>query len=53
MILVGIILSSGMAACAVKIWLTKRKERETDVLDSNIYLVITHSLKLSDVLMNV
>jgi len=25
-----------MAACAVKIWLTKRKERETDVLDSSI-----------------
>jgi len=25
-----------MYACAVKIWLTKRKERETDVLDSNI-----------------
>jgi len=36
MILVGIILFSGMAACGVKIWLTKRKERETDVLDSNI-----------------
>jgi len=25
-----------MTACAVKIWLSKRKERETDVLDSNI-----------------
>ncbi len=36
MILVGIILFSGMTACAVKIWLNKRKERETDVLDSNI-----------------
>jgi len=36
MILVGMILFSGMAACAVKIWLNKRKERETDVLDSNI-----------------
>jgi len=36
MMLVGIILFSGMAACTVKIWLTKRKERETDVLDSNI-----------------
>ena len=36
MILVGIILFSGMAACELKIWLTKRKERETDVLDSNI-----------------
>jgi len=36
MILVGIILSPGTTARAVKIWLTKRKERETDVLDSNI-----------------
>ena len=36
MILVGIILFSGMAAAGVKIWLNKRKERETDVLDSNI-----------------
>ena len=36
MILVGLILFSGMAAGGVKIWLTKRKERETDVLDSNI-----------------
>ena len=36
MILVGMILFSGMTACAVKIWLSKRKERETDVADSNI-----------------
>ena len=36
MILVGLILFSGMTACAVKIWLSKRKERETNVLDSNI-----------------
>ena len=36
MILVGIILFSGMTACAVKIWLNKRKEKQTDMLDSNI-----------------
>ena len=36
MILVGLILFSGMAAAAVKIWLNKRKEKETDMLDSNI-----------------
>jgi len=36
MILVGIILFSGMTAGGVKIWLNKRKERETNMLDSNI-----------------
>jgi len=36
MILVGIILFSGMAAAGVKIWLNKRKEKESDILDSNI-----------------
>jgi len=36
MILVGIILFSGMAAAGVKIWLNKRKEKESNVLDSNI-----------------
>ena len=36
MILVGIILFSGMAVAGVKIWLNKRKEKESDVLDSNI-----------------
>ena len=36
MILVGIILFSGMAAAGVKIWLNKRKEKESDVHDSNI-----------------
>ena len=36
MILVGLILFSGMAAGGVKIWLNKRKEKEKDVLDSNI-----------------
>ena len=36
MVLVGLILCSGLAAGGVKIWLTKRKERETDVLASNI-----------------
>ena len=36
MVLVGLILFSGMAACGVKIWLNKRKEKETDMLDSNI-----------------
>ena len=36
MIIVGLILFSGMAAAGVKIWLNKRKEKETDMLDSNI-----------------
>ena len=36
MILVGLILFSGMTAGGIKIWLNKRKEKETDVLDSNI-----------------
>ena len=36
MILVGIILFSGMTAAGVKIWLNKRKEKESDVVDSNI-----------------
>ena len=36
MVLVGLILFSGMAAAGVKIWLNKRKEKETDMLDSNI-----------------
>ena len=36
MILVGLILFSGMTAGGVKIWLNKRKENESDVLDSNI-----------------
>ena len=36
MILVGIILFSGMGAAGVKIWLNKRKEKESDMLDSNI-----------------
>jgi len=36
MILVGIILFSGMAAAGVKIWLNKHKEKESNVLDSNI-----------------
>jgi len=36
MILVGIILFSGMAAAGVKIWLNKRKEKESNVSDSNI-----------------
>jgi hypothetical protein len=36
MVLVGIILFSGMAAAGVKIWLNKRKEKESDVRDSNI-----------------
>ena len=36
MVLVGLILFSGMAAAGIKIWLNKRKEKETDVLDSNI-----------------
>ena len=36
MILVGIILFSGMAAAGVKIWLNKRKEKESNVSGSNI-----------------
>jgi len=36
MVLVGLILFSGLTAGVVKIWLNKRKEKETDVLDSNI-----------------
>ena len=36
MILVGLILFSGMTAGGVKIWLNKRKEKETDMVDSNI-----------------
>ena len=36
MILVGIILFSGMAAAGVKIWLNKRKEKENEMLGSNI-----------------
>ncbi len=36
MILVGLILFSGMAACGVKIWLNKRKDEQADVVDSNI-----------------
>ena len=36
MILVGLILFSGMAACGVKIWLNKRKDEKADMVDSNI-----------------
>ena len=36
MILVGIILFSTMAVAGIKIWINKRKEKETDMLDSNI-----------------
>ena len=36
MVLVGLILFSGMAAGGVKIWLNNRKEKETDMLDSDI-----------------
>ena len=36
MILVGIILFSGMTAAGVKIWLNNRKEKESNMLDSNI-----------------
>ena len=35
MILVGLILFSGMAAGGLKIWPNKRKEKETDMFDSN------------------
>ena len=38
MILVGLILFSGMAAGGVKIWLNKRKEKETDMLLSLIHI---------------
>jgi len=53
MILVGLILFSGMAAGGVKIWLNKRKEKETGMLDSNIYSLTTYSLKLSGIQVNV
>ena len=36
MILVGLILFSGMIAGGVKICLNKRKDKQTDVVDSNI-----------------
>ena len=36
MILVGLILFSGMAAGGVKIWLNKRKDKQENVVDSNI-----------------
>ena len=36
MVLVGLNLFSGMTAAGIKIWLNKRKEKETDMLDSNI-----------------
>ena len=36
MILVGIILFSGMIAGGVKIWLVKRKEKESDVSDQDV-----------------
>ncbi len=36
MIIVGVILFSGMAAAGVKIWFNKRKEKENNMLDSNI-----------------
>ena len=36
MVLVGLILFSGMTAAGIKIWLNKRKEKETDMLGSNI-----------------
>jgi len=36
MVLVGLILYTGMAAGGVKIWLNKRKEKATNMLDSNI-----------------
>ena len=36
MVLVGLILFSGMAAAGVKIWLNKRKEKESGMLDSNV-----------------
>ena len=36
MILVGLILFSGMIAGGVKIWLNKRKDKQANVVDSNI-----------------
>ena len=36
MILVGLILFSGMIAGGVKIWLNKRKDKQENVVDSNI-----------------
>ena len=36
MILVGLILFSGMTACGVKIWLNKRKDEQSGIVDSNI-----------------
>ena len=35
MVLVGIILFSGMIAGSVKLWLNKRKQQESDNLDSD------------------
>ena len=35
MVLVGIILFSGMIAASVKLWLNKRKQQESDYLDSD------------------
>ena len=36
MILVGLILFSGMIAGGVKIWLNKLKDKQANVVDSNI-----------------
>ena len=36
MILEGLILFSGMIAGGVKIWLNKRKDKQANVVDSNI-----------------
>ena len=36
MILVGIILFSGMIAGGVKIWLVKRKDKETSLSDQDV-----------------
>ena len=36
MILVGLILFSGMIAGGVKIWLNKSKDKQENVVDSNI-----------------
>ena len=35
MILVGLILFSGMIAASVKLWLNKRKQQESEYLDSD------------------
>ena len=35
MVLVGIILFSGMIAASVKLWLNKRKQQESEYLDSD------------------